>query len=46
MEDKRFELSEPGGRVFKAPVTSFRLIKNVLGIAKRDSGNSPFNADT
>jgi hypothetical protein len=30
VEDKRFELSEPSGRVFKAPGTSLRLIKNVL----------------
>jgi hypothetical protein len=28
VEDKRFELSEPSGRVFKAPGTSLRLIKN------------------
>jgi hypothetical protein len=26
-EDKRFELSEPAGRVFKAPEASLRLIK-------------------
>jgi hypothetical protein len=29
-QDKRFELSEPPGRVFKAPETSLRLIQNVL----------------
>jgi MATE family multidrug resistance protein len=41
VEDKRFELFEPGGRVFKAPGTSLRLIKNVLDKVKRDLGNSP-----
>jgi hypothetical protein len=33
-EAKRFELFEPGGRVFKAPGTSLRLIKNVLDKGK------------
>jgi DEAD/DEAH box helicase domain-containing protein len=41
VEDKRFGLSEPSGRVFKAPGTSLRLIKNVLDKVKRDLGNSP-----
>jgi hypothetical protein len=41
VEDKRFELFEPSGRVFKAPGTSLRLIKNVLDKVKRDLGNSP-----
>jgi hypothetical protein len=41
VEDQRFELSEPGGRVFKTPGTSLRLIKNVLDKVKRDLGNSP-----
>jgi hypothetical protein len=43
VEDKRFELSEPSGRVFKAPGTSLRLIKNVLDKVKRDLGNSPLS---
>jgi hypothetical protein len=43
VEDQRFELFEPGGRVFKAPATSLRLIKNVLDKVKRDLGNSPSN---
>jgi hypothetical protein len=30
VEDKRFELSGPGGQVFKAPGTGLRLIKHVL----------------
>jgi hypothetical protein len=42
VEDKRFELYEPAGRVFKAPGTNLRLIKNVLDKVKRDLGNSPF----
>jgi hypothetical protein len=41
VEDKRFELSEPGERVFKAPGTSLRLIKNVLDKVKRELGNCP-----
>jgi hypothetical protein len=45
VEDKRFELSEPVGRIFKAPGTSLRLIKNVLDKVKRDLGNSPFRFD-
>jgi hypothetical protein len=43
VENKRFKLSEPGGRVFKAPGTSLRLIKNVLDKVKRELGNSPLN---
>jgi hypothetical protein len=52
VEDKRFELSEPSGRVFKAPGTSLRLIKtslrlinNVLDKVKGDLGNSPYIND-
>jgi hypothetical protein len=45
VEDKRFELFEPGERVFKAPETSLRLIKNVLDKVKRDLGNSPLRKD-
>jgi hypothetical protein len=41
----RFELFEPGGRVFKAPGTSLRWIKNVLDKVKRDLGNSPLRID-
>jgi hypothetical protein len=43
VEDKRFELFEAGGRVFKAPGTSLRWIKNVLDKVKRDLGNSPLS---
>ncbi|MGD2272038.1 MAG: hypothetical protein PVI06_16670, partial [Desulfobacterales bacterium] len=32
------------GRVFKAPATSFRLIKNVLDKVKKDLGNSPIGS--
>ncbi len=46
MEDKRFELYEPAGRVFKAPGTNLRLIKNVLDKVKRDLGNSPIILDS
>jgi hypothetical protein len=45
VEDKRFELSEPSGRVFKVPGTSLRLIKNVLDKVKGDLGNSPYIND-
>jgi hypothetical protein len=45
VEDKRFELSELAGRVFKAPATSLRLIKNVLDKVKRDLGNRPSRID-
>jgi hypothetical protein len=45
VENKRFDLSEPSGRVFKAPGTSLRLIKNVLDKVKRDLGNSPLKTD-
>jgi hypothetical protein len=45
VEETRFELSEPSGRVFKAPGTSFRLIKNVLDKVKRDLGNFPLFRD-
>jgi hypothetical protein len=43
-EDKRFELPEPAGRVFKAPGTNLRLIKNVLDNVKRDLGNRPISS--
>jgi hypothetical protein len=40
-----FESRWQAGRVFKAPATSFRLIKNVLDKVKKDLGNSPFTLD-
>ncbi|MEW6410032.1 MAG: hypothetical protein AB1488_07965 [Nitrospirota bacterium] len=35
VEDKQFQLFEPGGRVLKLPVTSHRFVKNSLQKAKR-----------
>jgi hypothetical protein len=40
-DDKRFELSEPAGRVFKVPGASLGWIKKVLDNVKRDLGNTP-----
>jgi hypothetical protein len=44
VEEKRFELFELGGRVFKAPgIPPTAGIKNVLDKVKRDLANSPFS---
>ncbi|MGD2270416.1 MAG: hypothetical protein PVI06_08460, partial [Desulfobacterales bacterium] len=40
-----FESRWQAGRVFKAPATSFRLIKNVLDKVKKDLSNNPFIFD-
>jgi len=40
-EDKRFELFEPEGRVFKAPEASLRLIKEPFRPIENGFGQQP-----